>query len=212
MAEIPQKAVALFTNKAYATYSDTENQQMILRSCAAASNLLIVAFVAMPKASPERLIQALELCKNYEAQTIMLDAMDTLFMPTEALISFIASLIEKKISLIDASTRAFFLASQLLSLEALLRTSIWAVKEMRGKNIKKALRLKKRIGEKLGAKKYGQSPEELAVIKHIIELYDAGLSLQKICTILSSTDIPSVRHKKWHPTTIKRIIEREKAM
>lgn len=210
MSEVQAKAIALFT-KAPGKHSDTENEQALLRSCAEKSHLKIVAFVAMPRARAERLFQAIEFCKSYKAQRIIMDAMDTLYMPAEPLLSFIALLIHNKIDLIDASTGAFFLAPQLESLRALLETSALALKAFRGKNIKKSLHLKKRAGAKLGARKYGESPDELAVLKQVIELHDKGLSLQKICTILGSTDIRSVRNKKWHPTTVKRIIDREKA-
>lgn len=210
MKELPEKALAFFTARAPRSVSDIEYQQEILRSCARRSHLQIMAFVALPKVSAERIFQALRLFQSYDARKLIVDAMDSFFMPAKSLVSFIDFLSENHLELVDASTDAFFKPSHLESLRTMLQTSILAEKANRGKQIRKSLRLKKRAGAQLGGKKFGHAPEEKEIVERIIALYNSGISLQKICSILSSSDVQSVYRKKWYPTTLKRIIEREK--
>jgi len=207
-----QKAVALFASALPKKVLDIDHKQDLLRACAEKSHFTIVAFIAMRRASFERLSQAVELCRSYQAHALIIDEFATLCVPPKQLLTLIELINEHGISLIDANTGASFLYAHQLSLKGLFYTSNEAEKTFQGTRIKRALRKRKRQGIRLGARKFGEQDHEALAIKQIVELYDSGLSLQKICNVLRSNHIKSVRNKNWHPTTIKRILERENKM
>lgn len=205
-----QNAIALFLarpSKQDPCHAATK--QDLLRFCAEKAHLHIVAFVAIPKISLERFYQSLDLAAGYKAQAIIIDEASTLFLPPKELPKFIRFLSERKLILIIATTGAIFLKEHLESLCLLLNASNKALNEQRGRNIKNALKQKKAQGLKIGGKRFGENEDESAIIKQIIDLYNTGKSLQNICDLLVANDIKSARAKIWHPTTVKRIIERK---
>jgi len=210
MSENSKKAVAVFIICGSHDEKNDAAKQTVLRDCAAKLCLTIVSFVALPKISLfQRLSQTLGICRLNSANILLVDELKTLFLSHQELINFLKISQENKISIVSASSKALLTPEYLGVLSELLQTSIQAEANQRAKNIKKSLWLKRRQGVTLGGKKFGVIHEESEIIKQILELKKAGKTLQEICNILSTNDIKSMHNKKWHPTTIKRIINRE---
>lgn len=206
MPQENQKAVAIFIASGSHEEENDAAKQVVLRECAMKLCLTIVSFVAIPRASLfERLGQALGICKSNGASALLIDEKKTFFLSHRELKDFFRILFEQKISVVAARSGAILTPDQLACCADFLQLSAQAEHEQHGKSIKRSLRLKKRQGIKLGGKKFADTE----IIKQIVDLHKIGKSLHEICIILSANDVKSTHNKKWYPTTIKRIIDRE---
>lgn len=207
------KAIAVFIASRPHNGESDAYKQMILRAVAEKYRITIVAFMAIPKTSLLKHLQhALMPLKSSAAHTIIIDEAPTLFLPPADLRIILHLLAAHKARLIIANTGTNFEPEHLEALSLFLGVSSSAEGAQRGKKIKKSLLRKKREGLVLGGKRFGIDDSEQAIVKQIFDLRASGKSLQKICDLLAANDIKSVRHKKWHPTTLKRIIERHLAI
>lgn len=87
--------------------------------------------------------------------------------------------------------------------------------EQTSARVKAGLRFKKARGDSLGAPPFGYKyvekkleavPEEITIIKKILELRRLGHSFNKIIRYLNDNDLkPKRKTGKWHPATISRI-------
>jgi site-specific DNA recombinase len=51
-------------------------------------------------------------------------------------------------------------------------------------------------------------PEELAVVRRILELWRHGRSLRAIARILNENCVPTKQGGRWHASTVKRVVDR----
>lgn len=201
------KALALLVNQKFKD-AQREDKQALLRACASQYGQEIISFLAMSKINIKRLKQALLLCKRSGAKTIILDDFQHIFLEPKDLIDFLSEIADHGMGLIDAKTKAFFESAHIKSMKQLFFISIKAKNELHKDKIKRSLRKKKQEGVRLGAHRFGDKPEEYEIMKYILELHKTGLSLNKICSYLNLREVKSAHHRKWYPTTVKRIIER----
>jgi DNA invertase Pin-like site-specific DNA recombinase len=189
-----------------------EARQTILRDYAVMKSLEIVSFLAWDgNDSYSGWLHAIDFAKNSCAPTIIVDDMSTIILTVEQLINVIDALVINNLTLDLANDRVEFDAIYLGAMRNLLAMTKWAEGKKRSESIKKSLKLKKAQGQRLGGQRFGVLAHEANVVQQILKLHEQGSSLQQICQALALTDIKTVRNKKWHPTTIKRIIERSKS-
>jgi DNA invertase Pin-like site-specific DNA recombinase len=198
----------LHSSNAIALFSFADhNKQSLFRDFASAHKLTIVGFFALQKSSTQALSDALSYCLRSDAQFLLIDEPKTLALAPQAMQQFLEELREKDISLGFITWNCLFDKNTLLVFVELLYVSQEAESKLRSQRIKKALKSKKRKGHTIGGKKFGRNKEQAAIIEQIVQLYKDGLSLQKICALLTQQDIRTEQNKSWHPTTIKRIID-----
>lgn len=203
-----KNCIALFTvSKPHDEKSDAHKQDL-LRACALKLQCSIVAFLAIPEAARLKHLQhALSLITKLDVSVIIIESASTLALPSLDLEQIFDFLAAHEISLAPADA-ACLDAEHLKMMLGFLKMSREAEKKLHAKRIKKSLLAQKKLGKKLGAKNFGEREDEKIIINQILELYSQGMNLPKICELLSVKNIKSMHQKKWHPTTLKRIIER----
>lgn len=206
-----QKAVAIFVSNSKEGMPSDEQKQTILREFALQRQIAIVSFLAMDGENTSAGIRhALSLCEAEFATCIVCDEPATFALLPEELGEILDTVARRGWSLLFADSGAIFDRKIADSMRTILRMSNWLLNQSRSKKIKSSLMLRKRRGIRLGGKKFGISSSEQTIIKQIQKLHEKGLSLQKICALLSANDIKTTNNKTWHPTTVKRILERTK--
>lgn len=208
------------THAAVALLSAGENnlgiahdKQTLIRKFAEHHHLSMVGFLVVePGSVTTALNHALSLCSVHQARVIVVDQYSTLFLLPKDLKKTLALLVEQKITLAYAHDGCILSEEALNGVYHLLSASIVCEQEHRSSRIKKSLLAIKKKGRHLGGKAFGGSSQELTVIKQIVKLHEDGFSLQKICDLLLVNNIKTVSNKRWHPTTVKRILERAKGL
>ncbi|HXW52966.1 MAG TPA: recombinase family protein [Myxococcota bacterium] len=203
-----KKGIALFA----AEISDAavnQEKQDAMRDFAHDRGIDIVGFLAIEKAHLTSGIEhAISMCLDKRASHIIIDELARLTLPPRNLINVLTLLVAKKIDLASAKDGTVLTSSTLATLHQLLTLSMSADAQIRSQKIKNALLKKKRKGLKLGSRKFGAVPSESYVIRQMMKLREQGHSLQTICQLLENNQIHSAQKKKWHPTTVKRILDR----
>lgn len=97
-----------------------------------------------------------------------------------------------------------------LVLHILASVSQWEREEI-GTRTKTALAYKRSQGVKLGAPALGQTPEEIAILQHAVDLRRQGLTLQAIADQLNAEGLKTKRGGTWYPSTVSNIIGRSEA-
>jgi len=189
----------------------SKDPQAIIREFAHGHGYVIVSFLMVEEdAVSTGLNHALSLCAHHQARVIIIDEPATLALPKKELLTFLLSMAEHGLSLIFASSGATIGSEVLYLMYQLFYGSTLCDHKLHSHNIKKSLKSLKQKGVKLGGKPFGAATHESKIIQQILKLHNEGASLQKICDLLRINNIQTVLNKKWHPTTIKRIIERNK--
>jgi DNA invertase Pin-like site-specific DNA recombinase len=193
---------------AFAIHQQSE-RQTIIRNYAAAQSITIVGFWAVEKSKlSSGLKHALNSLKHNHANIIIFDEISTLRLSHNDLAEFLQLLLIHGINIIFAKEDSLVGSSTINTLSQLLINSLQTDKEQRSQKIKKSLQMKKQKGELLGGRKFGSQPNESYVIKQIMKLREQGISLKTICQMLIQNDIKTAQNKTWHPTTVKRILDR----
>lgn len=207
--DIKKNAIAIFVSSRIRDTCSIEEKQTIIRNYAAAQSITIVGFCAVDKGKlPLGLKHACWALKNNHAKIIIFDEISTLKLSHHELTEFLNLLSADRMSIIFAKETILLESSAIASLNQILINCLHAEKEQRSQKIKKSLQMKKRKGELLGGRKFGSQPSEFHVIKQIINLREQGISLKTICQMLAQNDIKTAQNKTWHPTTVKRILDR----
>lgn len=181
-----------------------------MRDFAASRDITIVGFYSVDAATRlSGIIHAANICLEGGASHILFDEPATFMIETSALINVIDRLASKQCSVAMVSSQTIFSHGHLAAMRDIMLACGREDKNARRKNIKRALLKKKRRGFTLGGKKFGSDEQEKAALGMICEFASSGHSLQKICELLAMNDIKTTHQKKWHPTTVKRIIERQ---
>lgn len=202
--DVKKSAVALFI----ASESSFDRQNLI-REYATKSDLTIISFLAMDQTNiVSGMNHAIDLCIKSQASYIIVDEPAALAIPLKELINVIDRLANEAIHLSFAIMGLRIDTNSLMAFRAMIMASQTADNQLRSAKIKKSLLQKKRKGLILGGRKFGREANELKIINQILNFHTSGYTLQKICDLLTQSDIKTVQNKKWHPTTIKRILER----
>jgi DNA invertase Pin-like site-specific DNA recombinase len=211
MIHDPQNnAVALFAAD-QSGLGTTEDRQTMIRRFADLYNHVIVSFLVVEKNTMSAGIKhALYLCKTHQADMLIIDEYKTLSLPHKDLHKTLEDLVLENIKLAFAADGLVMEQNTLLGMHHLMSASMACDYEMRSIKIKKSLKSRKQKGMKLGGKQFGAASHESKIIHQILKLHNDGFSLQKICDLLFVNNIKTVLNGKWHPTTVKRIIERSK--
>lgn len=178
--------------------------QDVIRAYASDHDLDIVGFYVVLDDIERGLSEALHAAESKKAGHIILSSAQTLELVPEILISVIDRLIEQKVYLSFASDDVRYDAKSLSVLKKLLNASKTAVYHARSHRIKSGLKNKRPAT----TRKFGIGEDEQCIIRQIFDLHEQGQSLQRICELLAMGDVKTVQNKKWHPTTIKRILDR----
>lgn len=198
-------AIALFKISSRAANDAQEN----IRKFAKDHDIDIIAFIGVhDKGELSSLLHAQSLFAAKKVSMILIDSYKTIAVPLKYGADFWASCYSYAISLVSIED------------DITLGPAIWGIfnkilignmakeHEARSYKIKHSLSLSKQKGVRLGGRAFGCSPQELIIIQQISKLHKSGFSLKKICDLLSVNNIKTMTNKKWHPTTVKRIIER----
>jgi DNA invertase Pin-like site-specific DNA recombinase len=70
------------------------------------------------------------------------------------------------------------------------------------------LRIRRAGGKCEGKKPYGHTPDEMSVVRSILEYRNGGKSYVAIAEQLNAEGVKSRSGKQWHPTQVQRIIQR----
>lgn len=203
-----KKAVAVFIDSPDEARANHE-VQTVFREFAEHHKLAIVGFFAIERENVSKSIKhVVEMCGADAAQVIIVDEPRTLAIVHQELMNLLLLLSSRKGAIGFLALNLLMDATLLGALSELLRAGRLAENELRSQKIKKSLHLKKRKGMVLGGRKYGSAGQESTIVRQIKELYADGVSLQKICDLLAHHNIKTMQNKKWHPTTVKRIVER----
>lgn len=205
---IELRAIALLTTS-NEQVSKAEDGQTIIRDYAALNKMEIVSFLALElKNLGLGLRHAIDLARAKYSTTIIVDDITTLMMPPQELIDAIDCLIQNDLTLAFGKNRTSFDKASLTTLRDLMVLTKKAEGVERSNRIKNSLRLRKQGGQRVGGRKFGFGLNEASIIDQILTLHAEGKSLQGICQALELSETKTVHNKTWHPTTIKRIIER----
>lgn len=205
-----QRAVALMVGE-HNNLAVAQERQAFIRAYAEMRDIEIASFLVLErKDMKEGFLHAVNLCTSHRARMIIIDAFENMFMPVRDLIQMLTSLIEYDITLSSAYDNVVMDFDELLAFSIMLKASLACEHETKSNQIKKSLKAVQKKGKRLGGIAFGAKPSEGVIIRQIMKLYEDGFSLQKICNLLESNNIKTVAKKTWHPTTVKRIIDRHK--
>lgn len=152
--------------------------------------------------------QALEACQANHAQALMIDSPVSLALLSTDFSKSCQYLANQQIKLIFADTKLIFEPAHLDGLGLIFDTLSKFEKSQQSSRIKRSLQKLTAKGQTLGGRKFGSRAHEERVVRQVLQLYHQGFSLQAICQKLHDNNIKTVNDKQWHPTTLKRIIER----
>lgn len=203
-----ERAVALMVGEQN-NLAVAQERQAFIRAYADACHIEIASFsVFERKDMKEGFLHAVNLCASHRVSMIIIDSFENMFMPVRDLEQIFKRLIEYNITLSAANDNVVLGFDELLAFSILLKACLDCEHETKSNLIKKSLKAIQKKGKKLGGIAFGAKPSEGVIIRQIIKLYEDGFSLQKICNLLESNNIKTVAGKTWHPTTVKRIIDR----
>jgi DNA invertase Pin-like site-specific DNA recombinase len=74
--------------------------------------------------------------------------------------------------------------------------------------IKRGLQHASLSGKAIGRKPFESEGTNSEIFNNVLEMRKRGLSLRDICKALNSARVETSGHKTWHPTTVKRMLER----
>jgi|GEM_PF-2031283 len=206
------QGVALFVVEDQTSVLDQAKQSAI-RDFARHHNMSLVGFLAADRQNLGAGVQhALNLCLKNKALHLIVDEISTIALPFNDLINIFNILVSDNITVVFVHNDFQLTPSALGVFHQLLALSADADSKIRSHRIKTALQKKKRKGAKLGSRRFGFLAHESYVINQMVKLREQGLSLETICTMLTDNQIDSTKRKKWHPTTVKRILDRAKPM
>lgn len=169
----------------------------------------ISAFLAVEKAAlKESLQHALERAQKEKVNLVLFDSSETLYVSTADLAQFFSTCLKEELSLYFADNGLLWSKAHVGQILNMLTSSLEVDSRLRSERVKGSLKALKARGLRLGGKRFGDRPEDRRIVQQVLGLHKDGLSLQKICSMLALSDIKTVQNKKWHPTTVKRIIER----
>lgn len=80
--------------------------------------------------------------------------------------------------------------------------------KLNGARIKRGLQHASLSGKPIGRRPFEFDESNLEVLNDVKQMRQRGLSLRDICRALNSAGIGTSSKKTWHPTTIKRMLER----
>lgn len=207
--DLNNNAVALFIATDSLVSGTDEEKQAALRDFAAKNTLTIVLFLAAERTNISQGIKhALDSCSALCATSVIFDEPATLSLPQRELVEIFGMLLASRVGIRFAKDGSIIDQPMLKMMLELMTASMTAESELRSQKIKRSLMIKKRKGIQLGGRKFGMESGEDHIIGQILKLHADGLSLQKICELLALSDIKTVQKKRWHPTTVKRIVER----
>lgn len=188
--------------------ADHEGQRAI-RQLAYQKGFDIRAFLAVkPRDLQAGINHALMLCQTEKARCLIFENPQSLILMPKQLVSLLELLHERGIALAFAAHPQLLMPEHSDILRVVLLASMKALHHHRSQSIKRSLKHMKKQGMSLGGRRFGANEREERMAAQIVGMHRDGLSLQKICDLLSLSDIKTVQNKRWHPTTIKRIIER----
>ncbi|MCA9507147.1 MAG: recombinase family protein [Myxococcales bacterium] len=206
-----KKAVILFLIVP-SEQKDFERSEQFNLLCdrAATMGFEIAGFFAVPQSQSNLgFTHAIDSCLTHHAKTILINDFTKCELKYKELRIFMAALLKNNISLMSDDDRCLSL-DNLKIFSDLLESCALAETKTHSTRIKQSLKELSQQGYVLGAKKFGSTPQEMRIIKQILKLESQGKSLQEICHLLSKNNIKTTRNKKWYPTTVKRLIDRNK--
>jgi DNA invertase Pin-like site-specific DNA recombinase len=204
-----KNAVALFIATENTDAFAYQDKQTFIRDFALLHDIRIVGFLAIERFGIQNgITHAIELCSIHSARTLIIDDLRTFSLSHKDLVKLLGMLVSGNITIRFVSSNSILDHMVLNTMHHILMTSARMDNEIRSQKIKKSLVLKKRKGAKLGGRKFGSDTRETYVIHQILKLHSQGTSLLKICDLLAKNGIKTTQNKKWHPTTVKRILER----
>lgn len=205
MANIETKnAIALFMS---AGIVGDQEKQTRMRDFALRQDLTVVGFFSIEKNKIlEGIRHALTLCSRNRATSLIMDELATFFLPPRELLEVLRTMESSGITIMFAQENFHLDHKTLNIIWRFLHLSQNALREQRSEKIKKSL--KKKGAVVFGGRKFGAIASESYVIKQITHLREQGKSFQMICEMLENNHIKTAQNKKWHPTTVKRILER----
>jgi DNA invertase Pin-like site-specific DNA recombinase len=202
-------AIALFK----APCLESPHTQEHIREFAEVHNLNIIAFYGVNDGGAlAALLHAESILISEKAKMILIDAYKTIAVPIKDLQRAFDIWAKYEISLACVQDNIVLNHVFITSFKQILLASVAKEHEERSAKIKQSLKVVKQSGVKLGGKRFGISAKELTIIQQILKLYEMGFSLKKICDLLASNNIKTATNKRWHPTTVKRIVERTKVL
>lgn len=198
------------TRNAVALFSGADvDLQTFMRDFAKTHDFVLLGFFAIEADALEAaLLHAFSMSKNAKLSVIIFDEYNTLHLPIKKLMEFFSALLEAHVEIIFAKDNFRLTRDTIALFLQLLKQSDHVDAKMRSTRIKKSLLQKKRKGAVLGGRKFGSAHHESLVVKQIFSLRKQGKSLQEICELLAAHQIKTTKGKAWHPTTVKRILER----
>ncbi len=184
-------------------------RQNDMRDFASARDIAIVGFLAIDHQNLLSGIKhAIRMCLDHKASHIIIDELETLSLPQKDLTDALRLLVFGNVDLVFARDGTVLNCITLTMMHQLLLLSLRAENQIRSRQIKNALLKKKQKGVVLGSRKFGALASESYIIRQMMNLREQGHSLQMICDSLENNQIDSLKKKKWHPTTVKRILDR----
>ena len=81
-------------------------------------------------------------------------------------------------------------------------------KKLSAIRIKRGLQHASLSGKPIGRRPFEKHENNSEIFTNILEMRKRGLSLRDICKALNSAGVKTSSHRSWHPTTVKRMLER----
>jgi site-specific DNA recombinase len=166
------------------------------------------------------LVDAMAMLDTGEAEALVIAKLDRLTRSVTDWGVLIEKYFAKKCALLSVAdqidTRT---AAGRLVLNVLVSVSQWE-REAIGERTSTALAHKKAIGEHVGSPAFGFRVEgvelvavdvEIAAIELVKKLRADGMTLQAVADELNARSIATKRGGRWHPTTVKNVLEYEAA-
>lgn len=202
-------AIALFRAVNLHDEGLIKDRQNCMRQFAERHHANIASFLMIEDGfCAEGVEHAIKLAQQQGSSLLVVDSEATISLSFKSLLQFFEIMVNIELCLGFMDSKAYFNQAALKSLCRILRSGIEGDFDQRSQSIKKSLQAVKQKGKKLGGKPFGVNSQQTLIIQQIIKLHKQGFSLQKICDLLSVYNIKTTLNKTWHPTTVKRIIER----
>lgn len=210
---LQKKVVILFITPETEEGSQTKQERYQKLSSRAREMGFIVAGVFAVPLSQCNLgfSHAVASCLAHGAKILFLESAHSLALGFEELAQALRVLVHNHITLMVGDT-SVVTSDYLKIFLDVLEANAQAERNNRSGRIKNSLLQLAKKGVVLGGRKYGSTPEEARIIRQILKLNNEGKSLEEICQLLDKNNIKTARNKKWYPTTVKRLIERNKTL
>lgn len=154
------------------------------------------------------LFAAISQIAKEQANFFILPRISELKLPPKDLASVFGELLKAKASIHFLDEDLDLKPSDISTFYLLLKNAVDCKTAVQSEKIKKSLNARRRGGFILGCPPFGKSEKGKQVLQEIVQMRRSGFTLRQICETLNRFGAKSAQAKQWHPSTIKRLLDR----